>query len=331
MIEKLIQNIKFDMEPYLDQKQKIILNKVLFKYLKTLDFEENNSFNSDFDKNENNKLLKLFISSKRVEGCSEKTLNYYEKTINHLFEHIDKRLDYVSTNDLRDYLGEYRSNRNISKTTADNIRRILSSFFGWLEDEDYILKNPVRRIRKIKKGRVFKDVLTDEHLEILRDNCDDIRDLAILELLISTGIRVGELVNLNIDDVNFYERECVVFGKGESEREVYFDAKTKIHLMNYLDSREDDNPALFVSLKKPYCRLGISGVERRLRKLGQKSNITKVHPHKFRRTLATNAIDKGMPIEQVQRLLGHVQIDTTMQYAMVNQSNVKIAHKKYIS
>ena len=331
MIEKLIQNIKFDMDPYLDQKQKIILNKVLFKYLKTLDSKENNLYNSNFDKNENNKLLKLFISSKRVEGCSEKTLNYYEKTINHLFEHIDKRLDYVSTNDLRDYLGEYRSNRNISKTTADNIRRILSSFFGWLEDEDYILKNPVRRIRKIKKGRVFKDVLTDEHLEILRDNCEDIRDLAILELLISTGIRVGELVNLNIDDVNFHERECVVFGKGESEREVYFDAKTKIHLMNYLDSREDDNPALFVSLKKPYYRLGISGVERRLRKLGQKSNITKVHPHKFRRTLATNAIDKGMPIEQVQRLLGHVQIDTTMQYAMVNQSNVKIAHKKYIS
>ena len=248
-----------------------------------------------------------------------------------MFSKIDKRMDDVSTEDLRVYLGNYRSERNISKVTIDNVRRILSSFFGWLEDEDYILKNPVKRIRKIKQGRVVKDVLTDEHLEILRDNCVNLRDLAILDLLISTGIRVGELVNLNINDVNFQERECVVFGKGESEREVYFDAKTKIHLMNYLNTRNDDNPALFVSLRSPHTRLGISGVERRLRKLGKKTNIHKVHPHKFRRTMATQAIDKGMPIEQVQRLLGHVQIDTTMQYAMVNQNNVKIAHRKFIS
>jgi len=331
MVERILQNIQFDMEPYLNQKQKTILSKVLSKYFKNLEVIEKEHTKPQDDIDDNVNLLKLFISSKRVEGCSEKTLEYYEKTINHLFANIDKRVDYISTEDLRDYLGEYRSERNISKTTTDNIRRILSSFFGWLEDEDYILKNPVRRIKKIKTGRVVKDVLSDEHLEILRDNCNNIRDLAIIELLISTGIRVGELVNLNIDDVNFQERECVVFGKGESEREVYFDAKTKIHLMNYLNSREDNNPALFVSLKKPYNRLGISGVERRLRKLGTISQIKKVHPHKFRRTLATNAIDKGMPIEQVQRLLGHVQIDTTMQYAMVNQSNVKISHKKFIS
>lgn len=326
----LIENIQFEMEPYLNQKQKTILNKILKKNFKNLDIIEKD-INSESNIHENTELLGIFISSKRVEGCSEKTLKYYQKTINHMFDNIDKRIDKISTEDLREYLGKYRSERNISKTTADNIRRILSSFFGWLEDEDYIIKNPVRRIKKIKTGRVVKDVLSDEHLEILRDNCNNIRDLAIIELLISTGIRVGELVNLNIDDVNFEERECVVFGKGESEREVYFDAKTKIHLMNYLNSRQDDNPALFVSLKKPYNRLGISGVERRIRKLGNLSKIKKVHPHKFRRTLATNAIDKGMPIEQVQRLLGHVQIDTTMQYAMVNQSNVKISHKKFIS
>lgn len=326
----LIENIQFEMEPYLNQKQKTILNKILKKNFKNLDIIEKD-INSESNIHENTELLGIFISSKRVEGCSEKTLKYYQKTINHMFDNIDKRIDKISTEDLREYLGKYRSERNISKTTADNIRRILSSFFGWLEDEDYIIKNPIRRIKKIKTGRVVKDVLSDEHLEILRDNCNNIRDLAIIELLISTGIRVGELVNLNIDDVNFEERECVVFGKGESEREVYFDAKTKIHLMNYLNSRQDDNPALFVSLKKPYNRLGISGVERRIRKLGNLSKIKKVHPHKFRRTLATNAIDKGMPIEQVQRLLGHVQIDTTMQYAMVNQSNVKISHKKFIS
>lgn len=332
MIEKLIQEIKYDMEFCLNQQQMTVLNKVLLKHFKNIEISKKNKFNDfEFDIHQNMDLLNVFISSKRVEGCSEKTLKYYDKTIKHMLNSINKRLDYITTDDLRNYLGNYRSDRLISKTTADNIRRILSSFFSWLEDEDYIIKNPVRRIKKIKKGRVVKDVLSDEHLELLRDNCDDIRDLAILELLISTGIRVGELVNLNIDDVNFNERECVVFGKGESEREVYFDAKTKIHLMNYLRTRNDNNPALFVSLKKPYTRLGISGVERRLRELGQKSKITKVHPHKFRRTLATNAIDKGMPIEQVQRLLGHVQIDTTMQYAMVNQNNVKLSHKKFIS
>lgn len=332
MIEKLIQEIKYDMEFCLNQQQMTVLNKVLLKHFKNIEISKKNKFKDfEFDLNQNMDLLNVFISSKRVEGCSEKTLKYYDKTIKHMLNSINKRLDYITTDDLRNYLGNYRSDRLISKTTADNIRRILSSFFAWLEDEDYIIKNPVRRIKKIKKGRVVKDVLSDEHLELLRDNCDDIRDLAILELLISTGIRVGELVNLNIDDVNFNERECVVFGKGESEREVYFDAKTKIHLMNYLRTRNDNNPALFVSLKKPYTRLGISGVERRLRELGQKSKITKVHPHKFRRTLATNAIDKGMPIEQVQRLLGHVQIDTTMQYAMVNQNNVKLSHKKFIS
>lgn len=332
MIEKLIQEIKYDMEFCLNQQQMTVLNKVLLKHFKNIEISKKNKFKDfEFDLNQNMDLLNVFLSSKRVEGCSEKTLKYYDKTIKHMLNSINKRLDYITTDDLRNYLGNYRSDRLISKTTADNIRRILSSFFSWLEDEDYIIKNPVRRIKKIKKGRVVKDVLSDEHLELLRDNCDDIRDLAILELLISTGIRVGELVNLNIDDVNFNERECVVFGKGESEREVYFDAKTKIHLMNYLRTRNDNNPALFVSLKKPYTRLGISGVERRLRELGQKSKITKVHPHKFRRTLATNAIDKGMPIEQVQRLLGHVQIDTTMQYAMVNQNNVKLSHKKFIS
>jgi site-specific recombinase XerD len=243
---------------------------------------------------------------------------------------IKKNIENITTDDIRLYLSNFKEENNSSKVTIDNIRRIFSSFFSWLEEEDYISKNPVRRIHKIKTGRTVKEVLSDENLEILRDNCKNIRDLAIIELLISTGIRVGELVNLSIDDINFHERECIVFGKGESEREVYFDARTKIHLMKYISQRNDNNPALFVSLSKPHNRLGIGGVETMLRKLGRKLDINKVHPHKFRRTLATNAIDKGMPIEQVQKLLGHVQIDTTMQYAMVNQNNVKIAHRKFI-
>ena len=236
----------------------------------------------------------------------------------------------LTTGDLRTYLAHYQQERKSSKVTIDNMRRIFSSFFGWLEDEDYILKSPVRRIHKIKTDKTIKETFSDEGLELLRDACDEIRDLAMIDLLASTGMRVGELVRLNREDINFYERECLVFGKGNSERIVYFDARTKIHLINYLDSRQDDNPALFVSLSSPHDRLLIGGVETRLRQLGEKADLNKVHPHKFRRTLATRAIDKGMPIEQVQHLLGHVKIDTTMHYAMVNQANVKNSHRKYI-
>lgn len=213
----------------------------------------------------------------------------------------------------------------------DNVRRNLSSFFSWLEEEDHILKSPVRRIHKIKTKTAVKEIISDENIETLRDNCREKRDLAIIDILYSTGMRVGELVNLDIDDLNFEERECVVYGKGDKERRVYFDARRKLHLQNYLDAGVNSNKALFVSLNYPYDRLKISGVEIRLRELGRKLNIDRIHPHKFRRTMATRAIDKGMPIEQVQKLLGHQQIDTTMKYAMVNQSNVKSSHRKYIA
>ena len=318
------------MKLYLDENQLLILDETLRKILDDFDIVECETEMTIKESKENSALLINFLASKHIEGCSERTILYYRSTIEKMLETINKRVEYITTDDLRKYLTDYKNSSNASKTTVDNVRRVLSSFFSWLEDEDYILKNPIRRIRKIKTRKVVKEVLSDENFEVLRDNCDNIRDLSMIELLNSTGIRVGELVNLNIDDVLFNERECVVLGKGDSERTVYFDAKTKIHLLKYLETRDDDNPALFVSFKKPYERLGINGVERRIRELGNDSNIKKVHPHKFRRTMATNAIDKGMPIEQVQKLLGHVQIDTTMQYAMVNQSNVKRAHRKYI-
>ena len=275
-------------------------------------------------------LLESFISAKRIEGCSEKSLKYYETTINQMFAVVDKPVREIATDDLRGYLSRYQKERGSSKVTIDNMRRIFSSFFGWLEDEDCILKSPVRRINKIKTDKVVKEVFTDESLELLRDACEEVRDLAIIDILASTGMRVGELVNLNREDVDFNERECIVLGKGSSERVVYFDARTKIHLQNYLNTREDDNPALFVSLAKPHDRLLAGGVETRLREIGERAQLQKVHPHKFRRTLATRAIDKGMPIEQVQQLLGHIRIDTTMHYAMVNQTNVKNSHRKYI-
>lgn len=279
----------------------------------------------------NEQLLENFLAAKRIEGCSEKSLTYYRTTIEAMTAKVDKNVREMETDDLRAYLTDYQQEKNPSKVTVDNIRRILSSFFSWLEDEDYILKSPVRRIHKVKAALTIKETYTDEALEKMRDNCEEPRDLALIDMLASTGMRVGELVLLNKDDINFEERECVVLGKGSKERVVYFDARTKIHLQNYLQGRTDDNPALFVSLRAPHERLKIGGIERRLRELGKRLDIEKVHPHKFRRTLATMAIDKGMPIEQLQQLLGHKRIDTTLHYAMVKQSNVKIAHKKYIS
>ena len=274
--------------------------------------------------------MELFLSAKRIEGCSEKTLKYYNATIQAMLTCVGKGVRHIVTDDVRSYLTEYQEKNQSSKVTIDNIRRILSSFFSWLEDEDYILKSPVRRIHKVKTGTNIKETYTDEALELMRDSCTELRDLAIIDMLASTGMRVGEMVLLNRADINFNERECVVFGKGDKERIVYFDARTKIHLQNYLNSRRDENPALFVSLQKPHKRLQISGIEVRLREYGKRLGLSKVYPHKFRRTLATMAIDKGMPIEQLQQLLGHRRIDTTLQYAMVKQSNVKIAHRKYI-
>jgi site-specific recombinase XerD len=280
---------------------------------------------------ENIELLETFLSAKKIEGCSDKTIHYYQSSIVKLLKGLTISIKEICTNDIRRYLAEIQERNGLSKVTIDNLRRIFSSFFSWLEDEDYIAKSPVRRIHKVRTDTLVKEVLSDENIETLRDSCKESRDLAMIDLLLSTGVRVGELVKMNRADIDFQERQCKVFGKGNKEREVYFNARTKIHLQRYLESRTDDNPALFVTLSKPHTRLTISGVEVRLRKMGKVVHIDKVHPHKFRRTLATMAIDRGMPIEQVQKLLGHVRIDTTLHYAMVNQQNVKIAHRKYIN
>lgn len=325
MKENLIRDVIQGMLPYLNNAQGEKLREVLQFSLVNYDLKEKEK-QDDVEGN----FVELFLSAKRIEGCSEKTLNYYESTIRAMLYGLQKEVKHIVTDDIRRYLTEYQERKKSSKVTIDNIRRILSSFFSWLEDEDYILKSPVRRIHRIKTGVNIKETYSDEALELMRDKCTELRDLAMVDMFASTGMRVGEMVLLNINDIDFNERECVVFGKGSKERVVYFDARTKIHLLNYLQSRADNNPALFVSLKAPHHRLKIGGVEKRLRELGKSLGLNKVHPHKFRRTLATMAIDKGMPIEQLQQLLGHRKIDTTLQYAMVKQSNVKMAHRKYI-
>ena len=327
MKEQLIQEVQRQMLPYLNNAQLKQLQSVLGGVLSGIEL----SHSAGAAKTVEVDTVACFINAKRIEGCSEKTLSYYRQTIVSMLSGIDKEPQEIVTEDLRKYLTEYQTSRKSSKVTIDNIRRILSSYFSWLEDEDYIVKSPVRRIHKVKTAKIIKETYTDEALEIMRDNCCNVRDLAMVDLLASSGMRVGEMVTLNRDDINFNERECVVFGKGSKERIVYFDARTKIHLHNYLESRTDTCSALFVSLTAPHDRLQIGGVERRLRELGKRLNLPRVHPHKFRRTMATRAIDKGMPIEQVQKILGHSQIDTTMQYAMVNQNNVKSSHQKYMS
>lgn len=326
MKQNLITEVVQGMLPYLNNAQTEKLQEVLVHALFSYEVTKTDKDGNSSEQN----LVDLFLAAKRIEGCSEKSLKYYESTIMAMLDELHKEVKQIDTDDIRSYLTEYQARKKSSKVTIDNIRRILSSFFSWLEDEDYILKSPVRRIHKVKTGTNIKETYSDEALELMRDSCTELRDLAMIDMLASTGMRVGEMVLLNREDINFNERECVVFGKGDKERIVYFDARTKIHLQNYLQSRADDDPALFVSLQTPHNRMSIGGIEVRLRQLGKRLGLNKVHPHKFRRTLATMAIDKGMPIEQLQQLLGHKRIDTTLQYAMVKQSNVKIAHRRYI-
>ena len=322
MDEKLVCILN-EMADFLSIAQMKKLLEVLLKNLSSETPQREQTSNETY--------LKMFIDAKQIEGCSERTLQYYKMTVEHLLATLDVPVRKMTTDEIRSYLANYQQRNNCSKVTVDNVRRNISSFFSWLEEEDYILKSPMRRIHKIKTKQSVKETISDEMIEKLRDNCECARDLAMIDLLYSTGIRVGELVRLNISDIDFEERECIVYGKGDKERRVYFDAKAKLHLQNYINSRHDDNPALFTTLDAPYDRLKISGVEIRVRELGRKISMERIHPHKFRRTMATRAIDKGMPIEQVQKILGHSQIDTTMQYAIVNQNNVKTAHRKYIA
>ena len=317
-MEAVINTVLIEMQPHLKPGQLQHLRAALKRA-----FEPQRNGNSQ-------DLLSLFLTAKEVEGCSQKTLRYYEDTLTRALAALGKPIPQIESDDLRQYLNDYEATRRTSKVTIDNIRRIMSSFFSWLEDEDYIVKSPVRRIHRVKTAQVAKEVLTNEELEILRDACATKRDLAVIDLLASTGMRIGELVRLNISDVNLQERECLVTGKGNKQRPVYFDARAKLHLTEYLQARTDQSPALFVSLGAAAKRVTVGSMQLRLRQIGKSCGIHRVHPHKFRRTLATHAIDKGMPIEQVQKLLGHAKIDTTMHYAMVNQNNVKASHRRYL-
>jgi len=279
MNHQIYNEVIAEMSAHLNGSQLSMLENVLKTALQKCINEQ--------DTPSNEGILNAFISAKRLEGCSDKTLSYYQYTVSAMEQKIGKPFLSITTEDLRTYLSEYQTTNGTSRVTIDNMRRNLSSFFGWLEDENYIIKSPVRRIHKVKATTTVKATYSDEDIEKLRDGCSEIRDTALIDILVSTGMRIGELVRLNRDDINYNERECVVFGKGDKERVVYFDAKTKLHLQAYIDGRTDQNPALFVTLRPPFERITIGGIEVRLRKIGRILGIDKVHPHKFRRTMAT--------------------------------------------
>lgn len=274
--------------------------------------------------------LEAFLAAKSIEGCSKKTIEYYELTISKALAAIDKPILRMTTQDLRSYLSDYQVKRGSSAVTINNMRRVLSSFFSWLEDEGVLLKSPMRRIKAIKTPTKVKTTFTSEQVERMREEAACMRDLAIIDLLTTTGMRVSELVGLDRDDFDIEKRECVVMGKGNKERTVYFDDRAKMHLTAYFATRADDNVAAFICRNDHDRRLGKDGVEKAVRKIGERAGVERAHPHKFRRTLATKAIGKGMPIEQVQHLLGHQRIDTTLHYAMVDEVNVKMSHRRFI-
>ena len=303
------------------QDQRDVIKTKDYRHLQALDKKQ-------FRKDQIN-LLKEFLLTKKLEGCSMRTLRDYHDKIMKLIDWTDKDLRELTTKDIRTYLYQYQEDRKVSRSTLDGMRLVISTFYTFMENEDIISKNPVRRIHKIKYDEIVRPPFSDEELETIRKTTTNIRDLAIVDLLYSSGMRIGECVSLNIKDMNFAEREVIVYGKGGKERICYFNARTKIEILEYLQSRVDQEPALFVSRNYPYNRLKKGGVEHMLKKIEEKTGIQRIHPHRFRRTLATNLLDKGMSLEQVQRILGHKKIETTLIYANVNQSVTKMNHQKF--
>lgn len=273
-------------------------------------------------------LIEEFIRRKQLEGCSDATLRQYHDYMVRISIDVGKKLEDLNTNDIRSFLSNYQETRQCKNHTMDNMRRAYSSFFNFIEEE-YSILNPVKKIHKIKSEKTLQMPFTDEEIIMIEDACKNIRELTIINFLNSSGIRVSELCGLNRNSLSLNTREGKVFGKGSKERKFYIDARTKVHLEKYLKKRTDSNPALFVTANAPFNRLTKTGCEYMVAQIGTRAGVEKCHPHRFRRTLATRLIDRGVPIEQVQQILGHTKLDTTLIYAQVNQTNVKLNHSKF--
>lgn len=300
------------------------LQRVLFKnFAEVTNTEQKQLLNDDY--------IERYMSAKKIEGMAESTLKSYQSTIKRFLAFCDNKLIiYIDTDDVRYALNRYKETSGCSDYSLDSFRRRISAIFAWFLEEEYIVKNPVARIHKINYTKKVKKVFSDEEVERLFSQCATNRQMAIVGMLNSTGMRVGELASLKLSRVNLEEKECVVCGKGNKERTVYFDPKTKLFLEKYLEERDDDIDALFLTKIKPYRQISTRSIQREVSYVGELAAVAKCHPHKFRSTLATRAIDKGMPVEQLKELLGHTEIDTTLVYAQVQQKNIKRSHEKFI-
>lgn len=329
MRNKIINDVLMRLGEDFTENQRFEIKQILTVTLATYDITKATEELVVYQEDEKQKLVKLFIVTKKIEGCTDKTLKYYSSEVRKFAMAVNKPWAEVTADDIRLYIAQKAIKDKVSKATQDNVLRILRSFFGWLSAEEHIPKNPTVKIKRIRAERRIKKPFTEVEIEKLRNGARNLRERAMIDLLLSTGMRIGELEGLNRRDIE--GDQCIVYGKGEKERYVYLNAKAIVSLEAYLKTRTDDNEALFVSDIKPYNRLRISGFETRIRELGQELGIDNVHPHRFRRTAATLALNRGMPIDQVQKMLGHEQIATTLIYAQAAQENVKQSHKKYLS
>lgn len=341
--KRFIDDVLNSMNGLLNNSQLSELNKSLNKHTDELNIKDKPVIDLEYDVT-NEELITNFIKEKELRGCSDRTVKYYNSTLHKLSEWSIKPLTELTTDDIRDYFQFHQNLHECSNSTIDNIRRVFSSFYNYLIEEEYILDSPMRRIPAIKKRKTVKEPFTAEEITLMRNaiiydknnsnkydkiNKNKERDLAIFELLLSSGIRLDEMVKLNRTSIDFNTNQFIVTGKGNKQRTCYMNTQTNIAIKEYLKTRNDDNIALFVSSKKPYNRLGHNAVERTIREYGERVGVA-AHPHKFRRTFATNAIRKGTPLEQVSSFLGHSDIDTTLIYAIVDQDELKLNHEKYM-
>ena len=325
---KIIQDILTKMQGHITDGQQEELKNALHLCLNNYEVQERTTEITVAD-NSADGMLRRYIAVKRIEGLSETTLKRYYDLLYMMIHNIGRPLYEVDAYAIRYYLADYQERRKISNRTLDGMRKVINGFFAWLAKEDILPKNPCAAVSQIKYPKIIKKPYTATEMERIKQACTTLRDLALVEFLYASGCRVSEVASLNRSDINFLTREAVVMGKGSKERTIYLTPVAAMHLQDYLDSRQDDNQSLFASIKAPYKRLTKRAIEAALKRLGARAGVENVHPHRYRRTIATNMMDRGANIQDVATMLGHADIATTQIYCYVSQSNVRAAYNKY--
>ena len=326
--DTIINNVLQAVQPLLDSQQLQAVQDALCIQLGNYEVQERCTEIAVTD-NTPDAMLARYVATKRIEGKAESTIKRYRDICYMMIHAICKPLHEITTYDLRYYLAVYKEHRKVSNRTLDGIRRCFSSFFSWLSVEGLIVRNPCAALSQIKFAKVVKKPYTATEMERLKQACTSIRDLALIDFLYASGCRVSEVVRLNRTDINFQTQDAVVLGKGNKERKIYLTPVALMHLQDYLNTRTDTDPCLFASLRAPYKRLSKAGIERALKQLGERARVTNVHPHRYRRTLATNLLDRGANIQDVAAVLGHADLKTTQVYCYISQSNVRASYNKY--